>query len=184
MPIKMNVSYLFLSVLSLSHVQTYKLYVTNTFPYLSLFILYMITSPLIFIHKYISMCSLSLPPCHLLSLSFYLNLGCLIADWEWDWESGVFWLEHEPCPVLSSPVLTHKPLFTHWGRGLCSCRYRSYLSVMSCSPGMDHNSEGNAIHGTKRMTHRLTVGKCFFVFWKFVSLLSTRNVKWLTLYWK
>lgn len=150
--------------------------------YLSLFFTWSLL--LLFLYTNTSLCALS--PSHpvTFSLSFYLNLGCLIADWEWDWESGVFWLEHESCPVLSSPVLTHKPLFTHWGRGLCSCRYRSYLSVMSCSPGMDHNSEGNAIHGTKRMTHRLTVGKCFFVFWKFVSLLSTRNVKWLTLYWK
>lgn len=60
-------------------------------------------------------------------------------------------------------------MFTHWGHGLCSCRYRSYLSVMSRSLGMDRYSPsphgyGNAIHGTKRVTHHLTVGKCFFVF--------------------
>lgn len=75
-------------------------------------------------------------------------------------ESSLFWLEHELCPCTGL-------MFTHWGHGLHSCRYHSYLSVVSHSLGMDHyspslHSYGNTIHGTTRMTHHWTVGKFFF----------------------
>lgn len=153
----------YVSVLSLSHMckQTHETDIFIPPLFLSL-------SPLHadFSYKYFYMSALSLPPCKSPSLCLSLSVGCLIAGWEWLGEWCLL-AGAGPCPILSSPVLTHKPLFTHWGRGLCSCRYRSYLSVLSCSPGIDHNSlsphcQGNAIHGTKRMTHHWTVVKWFY----------------------
>lgn len=94
-------------------------------------------------------------PCLLASLSLALSE----CRWFNSRLTSVFWLEDEPCPRTSS-------MFIHWGHGLCSCRYHSYLSVMSRSLGMDRYSpsphgHGNTIHGTRRMTHRPAVGKCF-----------------------
>lgn len=174
-----SVCYLFVFPLSYIHKHRKMLLLCLFFLYTSLFVLYMFTSHFILSHE------LSLP--HTLSPSLPPSLSeCGLFNSRLRVAERVvsFWLEHELCPRTSL-------LFTHWGHGLCGCRYRSYLSVVLCSLGMDRNSpslhcHGNTTHGTKRMTHHLTAGSCFFCLFSDEICFPVHGMMLLTdfrLYW-
>lgn len=112
----------------------------------------------------------------------------LFIQWIYRWlESAVIWqwiLSHCMLSAPSSPVLTQL-LFTYWGHGLCSWRYHSYLYVLTCSLGTDHNSpslhcHGNIIHGTKEWLITRLWGNAFCFPVRLASVLRERHVKCLT----
>lgn len=97
----------------------------------------------------------------------------------WQTEGGMVvvaeaWaLSHCVSSALASPVLKHTVLlFMYWGHGLSSWRYQSYLSVVTCSLEIFHNSPSLHCHdNTMRKTTKKKKERKGNAFWFRLSLI-------------
>lgn len=128
---------------------------TNTFSYFSLYSLHNHLSSY-FIHKYISTCSLSLPPCHPLSRMF--NRRLRVAGKVVSFGLGM-------SPVLFCPLLSERTRHClHTGVMDSVAADTAHISL-SCPvlQGWTSNSPGNAIHGTKEWLIAWLWGTVFYL---------------------